>query len=419
VTEGKKKPGKRKAKAAPKAVADDALSQPKSSPQPPPPIQSYQPAFCIIGENQFRVFGRSVPERIREQFRRAGLTAEITRDDISTHQGPIILVNALGVLDQPLIAAILKRPNLALVSEKETGSKVLAANVRSADAEYVIKAMLEASPINRFGVLQRAPSEMDANYWQALRKRETPYALPLTSETLAATEWRMFMGTYKGATDLVTKHLWPVPAFHATRFLATRGVTPNMVTSVGAAMTIAAFFLFLNGLYAWGLLAAWLMTFLDTVDGKLARTTLTSSKWGDIFDHGIDLVHPPFWYAAWAIGLSAWTISWSAPIFWWTLAAILGGYVVQRLMEGISIKWLGLEIHIWRKIDTFFRQITARRNPNLILLTIGTVIAKPDGGLLAVAAWTVICLLLHGIQLLQAFSEKRKNGPLQSWMTKP
>ena len=44
------------------------------------------------------------------------------------------------------------------------------------------------------------------------------------------------------------------------------------------------------------------MTFLDTVDGKLARTTLTSSKWGDIFDHGIDLVHPPFWYVAWGAG---------------------------------------------------------------------------------------------------------------------
>ena len=115
--------------------------------------------------------------------------------------------------------------------------------------------------------------------------------------------WRMFMGTYKGATDVVTKHLWPIPAFYTTRFLAPLGVTPNMVTLVATASVFVAFWLFLEGHYGWGLAGAWLMTFLDTVDGKLARTTLTSSKWGDILDHGIDLIHPPFWYVAWALGL--------------------------------------------------------------------------------------------------------------------
>src|SRR3546814_2416912 len=43
-----------------------------------------------------------------------------------------------------------------------------------------------------------------------------------------------------------------------------------------------------------GLAAAWIMTFLDTVDGKLARVTLASSRWGNAYDHGIDLIHPPF-----------------------------------------------------------------------------------------------------------------------------
>lgn len=184
-------------------------------------------------------------------------------------------------------------------------------------------------------------------------------------------------------------------------------------------MTVAAFVLFLYGQFALGLLCAWAMTFLDTVDGKLARTTLTSSKWGDVFDHGIDLVHPPFWYMAWGYGLIFWGIAWSNQLFWGTMILIFGGYILQRLMEGAAIKWLGLEIHIWRKIDTLFRQVTARRNPNLILLTLGTLIGKPDWGLLAVAAWTAICLGLHGIQLLQAFSAKKAEGTLLSWMTKP
>jgi phosphatidylglycerophosphate synthase len=389
---------------------------PTETPAPTP--TDFDPALCIVGENTFRLFGRSIPQRIREQFRRAGLEQEVLLADVASHKGPVILVNANGVLDQPLIAALIKRPNLAIQSEQETGGKVLAAHVRSSDVDAVVTAMEKSEVLQRPGILQRAPSEMDANFWSALRKRETPYALPLAKDTLAATEWRMFMGTYKGATDLVTKHVWPRPAYHVTRWLSARGVTPNMVTTVGAIMTVLAFFLFLYGHFAWGLVAAWTMTFLDTVDGKLARTTLTSSKWGDVFDHGIDLVHPPFWYAAWALGLGAWGIAWSNTLFWGTLVVILGGYVLQRLMEGAAIKWLGLEIHIWRKIDTLFRQITARRNPNLILLTLGTAIGRPEWGLLAVAAWTAICLALHGVQLWQGFSAKGREGVLQSWMTR-
>ena len=161
------------------------------------------------------------------------------------------------------------------------------------------------------------------------------------------------------------------------------------------------------------------MTFLDTVDGKLARSTLSSSKWGDIFDHGLDLVHPPFWYVAWAYGLAAQGYVWSPSLFWWVIGAILGGYLLQRVMEGIAIKWLGLEIHIWRPIDTLFRQVTARRNPNLIILSLLTIAGRPDLGLIGVAAWTVICLLLHAFQLAQALLARR-NGPLISWMaTRP
>lgn len=101
---------------------------------------------------------------------------------------------------------------------------------------------------------------------------------------------------------------------------------------------------------------------------------------------------------------------------WLVLAAIMGGYVVQRLMEGIAIKWLGIEIHIWRPVDTFFRQITARRNPNLAILTISVLFGRPDWGLIGVAAWTLICLVLHGVQLVQAFAVKPAGEPLTSWM---
>ena len=111
-------------------------------------------------------------------------------------------------------------------------------------------------------------------------------------------------------------------------------------------------------------------------------------------------------------------VVWSSATFWTVIIAILGGYILQRMMEGIAIKWLGLEIHIWRPIDTLFRQITARRNPNLIILTVSVIFGRPDLGLIAVAVWTILCLVLHGFQLAYAFAVRRRTGPLESWMTR-
>jgi len=357
------------------------------------------PTMCIVGETGPTLFGLTPVERLRRQFARQGV-------EPANHAGSVIVARADAILDQPLIALLIATPSLLLVSE--SGRTPLAAHVKDRDVTATVallsgaKSAVELNP--------RTPAELNVQFWKSLRKRETPYAFAVTPASAAAVERRMFMGTYKGATDIVTKHLWPVPAFHVTRWLAGLGVTPNLVTTLSAILMALAFWLFLRGDFALGLIAAWLMTFLDTVDGKLARITLTSSKWGDIFDHGIDLVHPPFWYVAWGLALN-----WPATTFWWVIAAILGGYVLQRIMEGIAIKWLGLEIHIWRKFDTLFRQVTARRNPNLILLTLGVLVGRPDWGLLAVAIWTLACLLLHGLQLMQALSARRR-GPLTSWM---
>jgi phosphatidylglycerophosphate synthase len=378
----------------------------------------FTPVLCIVSAPEQKLWALTLAERLIKQFAKAGLNETVSEEAASKHNGPVILVRGDVVIDQPLIPVLLKRPNFLLLSDDAKNPQPIAACVRGTDVSRVLEILRGAEPLADAKLLARTPSQLNADFWKSLRKRETPYAMLVSNENKSVVEWRMFMGTYKGATDLITKHLWPVPAFHATRFLAPRGVTPNMVTTIAAIMTALAFWFFLKGQFIPGLLAAWTMTFLDTVDGKLARTTLTSSKWGDIFDHGIDLIHPPFWYIAWAFGLLATGTEWSTEMFWAVIAAILGGYVLQRIMEGIAIKWLGIEIHIWRPIDTLFRQITARRNPNLILLTLFTAIAKPDWGLLAVALWTVICLGLHTLQMFQAFRAKDSADTLTSWMTR-
>ena len=412
-----KSAAKRAVKKSPQKTAR-ALVEKSIAPALKPEIH-FSPVLCIVAAPEQRLWSLTLVERLKKQFAKAGLEQVVDEEAAANHNGPVILVRGDAVIDQPLIPVLLKRPSFLLLSEETANPQAVAASVRGSDVAGIADVLRGTKPYTEARLLARRPSQLDMDFWKSLRKRETPYAMVVTPANKGATEWRMFMGTYKGATDLITKHLWPVPAFHATRFLAPLGVTPNMVTAVAAIMTALAFWFFLKGQFVPGLLAAWAMTFLDTVDGKLARTTLTSSKWGDYFDHGIDLIHPPFWYIAWGFGLLATGTQWSNGFFWIVITAILAGYVLQRVIEGIAIKWLGLEIHIWRPIDTLFRQVTARRNPNLILLSLFTLAERPDWGLLAVALWTVICLGLHAVQLLQAFAVKRVGGPLTSWMTRP
>ena len=147
---------------------------------------------------------------------------------------------------------------------------------------------------------------------------------------------------------------------------------------------------------------------------KVGRVTVTSSRIGDVLDHGLDIIHPPLWYIAWAAGLPT-TPAWmpDMPVF---IALILAGYIGGRLCEGVFQFWVAsFDIFIWRPIDSFSRLITARRNPNLILLTLGWVTGRPDMGLWAVVIWHLLSTAFLALRVAMGWQERRAQGPLRSW----
>jgi phosphatidylglycerophosphate synthase len=153
------------------------------------------------------------------------------------------------------------------------------------------------------------------------------------------------------------------------------------------------------------------------VDGKLARVTLTSSKFGNLLDHLTDLIHPPFWWLAWIAGLGATWTPLAHPVA--VGAVVVGGYVLQRLLEGLFQLQHGMmHIHVWRRFDSAFRLVIARRNPNLVLLTAATLLGRPDLGILAVAAWTAFGCVEQAAVVVQAALARRRGGPLRSWLEK-
>lgn len=331
---------------------------------------------------------------------------------MDTGQG-VVAVDARWVFDEALIRALRDQPNVILIDDQGTPVAIHGRGeaMRMALAKMGAgAAMASVAPdYPRLTAL-----ELGSSYNSELRKREPPILTRLTADNVRAVEARLFQGSYKGVTDLVTKYVWPAPARMVTRWCALAKITPNMVTFASFLMVLAAFALFWTGHFGLGLVAAWIMTFLDTVDGKLARVTLTSSKWGNVFDHGIDLIHPPFWWWAWLVGVQAGWYPVERP--WLILAVIVGGYVVQRLTEGVFLALFKVEMHAWRPFDSFFRLITARRNPNLILLTLSVLVARPDIGLIAVAVWTALSLLVHVAQVVQGLLTPR--GQVTSWLSR-
>ncbi len=341
-------------------------------------------------------------QRLSRTYGRVGL-GEVTLEAAPT-SGDVVIVDAGWVFDESLIRALAGRPGVALVDES---GRVVAANL-PAGAGADLSAI--AADVPRLTAI-----ELGSAYNSELRKREPPVLERLTPQTVDAVEKRLFKGSYKGVTDLVTKYVWPAPARVVTRWCALAKITPNMVTFASFLMVLAAFWLFWTGQYGWGLVCAWIMTFLDTVDGKLARVTLTSSKWGNVFDHGIDLIHPPFWWWAWFVGLGG--LGWFAmPYPDLLLGIIVVGYVAQRVEEGIFLALFKVEMHAWRPFDSFFRLITARRNPNLLFLTASTLVGRPDVGFILVAVWTAICLVVHAAQILQALIAPK--GSVTSWLSR-
>ena len=254
-------------------------------------------------------------------------------------------------------------------------------------------------------------------HFAQLRKREMPYVMPLTPATADAAERASYDGAYKGVTDALTLYLWRKPAFYLTRWSAQAGLSPNFITAVGAALCVWAFFLFAAGRYWEGVAAGFVFMVLDTVDGKLARCTGTSSKWGNVFDHGIDLVHPPFWWWAWGAGLAAYGTPLTPPVLQLTLGAIFVGYVLQRLIEGVFMRQFGMHIHVWERIDSRFRLVTARRNPNMVILFVSLMFRRPDIGLQLVALWMIVSLIFHAVRLAMANGRADRGRQIISWLS--
>ena len=367
------------------------------------------PSLVPVGANPARVFGLEAEERLRRLGDKAGLDV---RPHWEAGRGAI-LADLAFAWDPAWLAAIKGRPGTVVMK----GDRAVLAHVpASEDPAPLAEAMAAGSAWTGAG-LERLDADTAELSNSELRKRERPFVLPLDPADPEPVERAAYDASYKGVTDVLTLYLWRKPAFYLTRWAAQAGLSPNQVTLVGAILCVATFFLWMHAYYWLGVVTAFGFMVLDTVDGKLARCTGQSSKWGNVFDHGLDLVHPPFWWWAWANGLNYLNDPFETVYEYMLIAAIVGGYVVQRLIEGIFMRKYGMHIHVWRRVDSRFRLITARRNPNMVILVVALALGRPDVGLELVALWTIVSLIFHAVRLAQANALAERGGKVVSWLS--
>lgn len=373
-------------------------------PPPPPP----RPPLELIGDNPTRLWGLDVGTRLARIAPEIGSRLIEESDEVY----PRLLVNAAHAFDQAWLVAMAERPNAILTLK---GIPAIGLASSAGQGRSIVEAMAGKTLPPDLTEIRFEDGPTIEN--RRLRKRETPFLDELSPSTVAGLERKSYFGAYKGVTDLLTKYLWPEWALVLTRWAARLGMTPNMVTIIGALFCIAATFAFAKGEYWLGLGLGLVFMVLDTVDGKLARCTVTSSKIGNILDHGMDIVHPPFWYWFWGVGLGSWGLALSQRLFAIVMTTLIAGYVVQRIIERYFFLRFGrMHIHVWRPVDSKFRLVTARRNPNVVILFASLLTSRPDIGLVAVAVWTVLSLIFHAIRLIQAIALQRAGKPVESWL---
>ncbi len=370
----------------------------------------------FVQESHEKIWGLTPSERIKKVL---GPRARQTTDLSEVPEGARVLIFRGDYIPEDRIVKYLAESSDTFLYVEDEGRRiVVAASASSRDAQAAAQVVeFRARPSILPGFKLYSPESLPVSFFQKLRKYETPFVLPVKEGQSRQIEDRIFDWSYKGITDLVTKWLWPAPAKAAVRFCVRHGIRPNHVTILSLILVIIAGWLFYSGHFGLGLLAGWIMTFLDTVDGKLARVTVTSSRFGHYFDHLIDLFHPPIWYILWGSGLiktGSYLLETPISDLYWK---ILIWYVIGRLCEGFFMWFVGrFGIFCWRPIDSFFRLITARRNPCLILLTIFWLGHRPDMGLYAVAVWTQVTSLFLLLRLVTGLIQKKRGRQPRCWL---
>lgn len=359
-----------------------------------------------------RVVGRAVVLSGRQMVPAAWPAATIEADSAplgtrlrrALADGPLVVLDGSNVIDPRLIDFLLSVDDapsclasrgdgdqraVALLLQPELLDAIPADADTLCDVADALVATARIAPLDE----TKFPA-----YINKLR-RTLPYWLYAVRDADARNrlQRQMFWDNYKGSTDLLTRYVYPPLVWPLVRLCVHLRIHPNVVTVLSIMLAIAVVPLFMTSHFVYGFVCAYMMSVLDSVDGKLARLTLTDSKIGNALDHGTDIVHPPFWYFAFAWGLGA-----DKPdeALYQVALALNMFYVADRIVLGIAKFRLGFTLHAASRLDGQVRSFIARRNITMSIMAVSVLVGAGEIGLCIVAAWQGLTFAWHSARTL-------------------
>jgi phosphatidylglycerophosphate synthase len=236
----------------------------------------------------------------------------------------------------------------------------------------------------------RLPLESLKTY-AADRRREVPllWARPMDAEAARAAGDAIIAQAQKGCLDWPARFLHPPVEDTLVRLLAPTAITPNMVTLFAAAIGVAAGAALATGHLWWGLLLAILCGPLDGVDGKLARTRIEFSRWGDL-EHVLDKLLEYGWYLC-----AAFWFSQSHGGLAWALAALI---ILPALAEAVQGEFYrrmtGTQLDDAGPFERQVRLVAGRRNTFLWSWLAFAAMGLWFQGFVMIAAYSVLTTAL-------------------------
>jgi phosphatidylglycerophosphate synthase len=316
--------------------------------------------------------------------------------------GPLLVIDGATLIDSRLIGFLGKQTAATLAFHGEGKEKAAIAVLTPDLADKIdveaptLLAVCEG--LSAAGAVSTLANDAMPGFMANLRRSIDYWLFTVPDdETRKKLERWMFWSNYKGSTDLLTRWVFPPIVWPLTQLATRFHIHPNLITLISIVFTFAAVPLFMQGHFLWGFILSFGMCILDSVDGKVARLTLTDSPIGNILDHGLDIIHPPLWYGAWAFGLGGATFG--DPMFDAALW-LIGFYVADRIILGIAKARFKRGLHAMSALDGAVRAIIARRNINLVIFGVALLIGQGPAGLIAVTVWQGLTLLWHTVRTI-------------------
>jgi len=216
--------------------------------------------------------------------------------------------------------------------------------------------------------------------------------------------------------DALTLHVWRAPAFELVRRAAAVGISAAAATLLEAVLAALVFFLFWNGHYWPGLFVA-LASMPVCVAALMLSRLGHSHKPVNRARMAVEIVAPLLWWWAWAHGLAAYGRPLEPVYATMVLWVVVGGTIAINVIEGLTVqRFNGMEIHAWQPLDTRFLLVSAQRNSDLVILAGALLLRRPDSGLVLVAWWTLISLIVHAVRFAQLTELRARRQKIESWL---